>query len=574
MSKTKSLLSLVLCLVLCVSVITGCGAGKNKQTSKDDNTKSNVEKKEDDKKGTDIDTSPITLTMFSVDVNPVETGFQSPVAKKITEATGVTIEFEYPVGDVAQKMGIMIASKEYPDMIFAKTQELTQLVQADAIVDLTSLIEQHGPNVENLYGEYLNRLRFSQEDPSIYALGASPVDEETWAPVNGFQLQHAVVKDLGFPKLETLEDYENAIREYMKKYPTIDGQPTIGLSLLADDWRWLISVGNPAGFATGAPDDGNWFINPKTYEAKYRFTREEEKEYYRWLNHMYNEGLIDPDSFVQTWDQYIAKISTGRVLAIADANWEFGSAEDALRADGKAERTYGMYPLQLTKDSKHQDFRDVGYSGGNGICITKDSPNQVRAMQFLDWMCTDEAQILNNWGIEGIHYTVEDGKRVVSDEEYKKRTTDGTNYKKETGIEVYTHPFPRWGRGKLDSTGNPYVVDSVDLIKQRYTEPEKEVLKAYGVEMWKDLYPSRDEIPKSDWGAAFLVNIPAESEIPVILERCDSIMRQSIVQSIIAKPGEFDDVWQKAMDELKSSGVEEMNKDFTNLVNKQIEFWK
>ena len=46
-----------------------------------------------------------------------------------------------------------------------------------------------------------------------------------------------VVKELSYPRLVIVDDYENAIRTYIDKHPTIDGQPTIGLSLLAEYWR-------------------------------------------------------------------------------------------------------------------------------------------------------------------------------------------------------------------------------------------------------------------------------------------------------------------------------------------------
>ncbi|WP_353626566.1 hypothetical protein [Bacillus sp. JCM 19041] len=57
-------------------------------------------------------------------------------------------------------------------------------------------------------------------------------------------LQHEVVKELGYPEIRTVEDFEEAIRTYKEENPTIDGQPTIGLSLLADDWRIMISTTN------------------------------------------------------------------------------------------------------------------------------------------------------------------------------------------------------------------------------------------------------------------------------------------------------------------------------------------
>ena len=42
-------------------------------------------------------------------------------------------------------------------------------------------------------------------------------------------------------------------------------------------------------------------------------------------------GLLDPESFVQKYDQYLAKIASGRALALTDARWQYEQAEQALR---------------------------------------------------------------------------------------------------------------------------------------------------------------------------------------------------------------------------------------------------
>ena len=61
---------------------------------------------------------PITFTMFIA--GPGEAPAKdNKIIKKIQELTGVTIEFEYLVGDMNQKVGVMVASGEYPDFIGA-----------------------------------------------------------------------------------------------------------------------------------------------------------------------------------------------------------------------------------------------------------------------------------------------------------------------------------------------------------------------------------------------------------------------------------------------------------------------
>lgn len=516
------------------------------------------------------DKQPVTLTMYMPQANPNYENMESPVGKKITEETGVKLQMEFVVGDEKQKVSLMAASGEYPDLIFGHGNE-NILVDAGAYLDLTDLIEQYGPNLKKLYGPYLKRLRWSKDDPSIYFVGSYGVNEQRWTPETGFELQHAVVQELGYPKMKTLQDFENAIKTYKDKHPTIDGQPTIGLSILADDWRYKISITNPALFASGGPDDGEWYVDPKTQKAVFHYTRPEEKEYFKWLNHMNDIGLLDKESFVQKYDQYAEKVASGRVLALADAKWEYGDSEKALRQD-KPERMYGMYPITLNENIKYADFQSAGYSAGWGVGISKTAKDPVRAIKFLDWLASDEAQVLNNWGIEGVNYQIVDGKRVIPPEEMDKRKND-PDYFKKTGIGVYGFPFPQYGVGVKDPTGQTYTPDSVDTIIDNYTDVEKEVLAGYGARMWKDLYPAESEFPVKPWGKAWQINIPQNSDAAVIAQKCEDIVKKKVPEMILAKPERFEEVWAEFIADLEKAGVHKMEEAFSALLQERIKLW-
>lgn len=513
----------------------------------------------------------ITLSLFGADMHSQWDNMQSPVSEVVKEETGVTINAEFDVNGGDQKISLMAASGDYPDLIMPKGNAST-LVDSGALLDLTDLIDEHAPNLKAIYGDYFDRLKWSNEDEAIYILATPPVDQTYWQPATGFMLQHDVVQELGYPDIRTVDDFEEAIRSYKELYPTIDGQPTIGLSLLADDWRILISTTDPAAFATGSTGDGEFYVNPDTYEAQLHYRRSEEKEYFRWLNHMNDEGLLDPESFVQKYDQYLAKISSGRILGLIDSDWQVGEAQRALREAGMQERMHGMYPVTLNEDFKHPNFQETGYLGGWGIGISVDCENPVRAIKFLDFLASDEGQILQNWGIEGEHYTIEDGKRVISEEEMTERDNNA-NYQKETGIGVMKGFAPAYGDGVEDSTGQTFTIASPEQIKESYTDAEKDVLAAYDAELWKDLYPQEDEFTPKPWGAAYNISVPSGSNLELILQRCLDITKRKVPEAILANPDDFDRVWDEFMSELESAGVDEAEKEYTELIKNRVELW-
>ena len=557
-TKTKWLAAAFLALVL---VVSACSGGKGKEGSPSPG-----------QTGGESPTEEVTtFTWFSADPIATWNDMNDEVGQEIIKRTGVKLEAEFAMDE--NRIALMVASNEYPDLISPKG-DASKLVDAGALIDLRPLIEEHGPNLKKVYGEYLNRLRWSKDDEAIYILPSLNAVGHQYTDIGGsFHIQHAAVKEAGYPQIRTVQDFENVIRQYVEKHPTIDGQPTIGITFLADGWRILIGVTNPAFITTGAPDDGEFYIDPETYEVTYHYRRPPEKEYFRWLNHLNATGLLDPEAFVQKEDQYKAKIASGRVVGIIDQTWGFNDAVNALKSEGKFERTYAHFPVTLTEEYKDHALQDTGFMAGWGIGITTACKDPVKAIKFLDWLASDEGQVLINWGIEDKHYKVdENGKRYIPEDVLNRKLNDNTNFTKETGIGMY-NISARYGDGVLDPTGNYYTTNSPDQVIANYHNVEKETLAQYGVSRWIELWPQVDEFPVKPWGAAWNISYPSDSELAVLFTRIDEIMKKRIPQIILSKPSEFDRLWDEFMQDIEAAGVEKMEDLYEQYVKERIEHW-
>ncbi|MEK5480277.1 ABC transporter substrate-binding protein [Paenibacillus sp. FSL R5-0407] len=548
----------VLLLASMLLVTAGCGNSGDKAVNPGNST------------GGD-DNSPISFTFFGADANPSWNNMKDDVGKEITAKTGVTLEAEFDVGSGGgqDKISLMAASGDYPDLIYAKG-ELGKLVDADAIIDLTDLIEEHAPNIKKIMSENMNRLKYSNEDQAIYAIPTNiGVGQQYFDATNGFQVQHRVLKELGYPEIRTIDDFEKVLREYTEKHPTTDGQPTIPLTLNADGWKMLITVTNQANNTTGGMNDGEYHVDPETYEAMLHYKRPVEREYFRWLNKLYNDGLLDKDSFVQKEDQYKAKIASGRVLGLTSVDWEYGEAENALKAAGKYEYTYAHFPVTLSEEYKDHAMQSFGVDG-YGISITTACKDPVRAIKFLDWLASDEGQVLRNWGIEGKQYNVENGTRVIPDDVLNKKVNDASTFTKETGVDLYTTLAPRYGDGVKDATGNYYTTNFPEQIIAKYSDVEKETLAAYKATTWKDLFPSEDELPVKEWGALYNMQVPTDGDYQVIYQKTQDIIQKRIPEAILAKADKFDQVYDDFLAELDKVGAEKMEKEYTELVKARV----
>lgn len=558
---------MILIIVMLVASLAACGKDNKKEDSPPTATPGNDGGKVEDQ------LEPMTLTWFSADPIATWNDMKDDVGQEITKHTGITLEPEFAMDQ--NRIALMIASgNEYPDLISPKG-DASKLVDAGALIDLKPLIEEHAPNLKKVYGEYMNRLRWSAEDDAIYVLPNLSGVETNYMDLKGsFHIQHAALKEAGYPEIRTVKDYEEAIKQYVENNPTTpDGQPTIGLSILADGWRIMIGVTNPAFFTTGAPDDGEFHINQETYEVTYHYRRPPEKEYFRWLNHMNNIGLLDKETFVQKEDQYKAKIASGRVVGVIDQDWGFNDAVNALRADGKYEQTYAHFPVTLTEEYKDHALQHGGFITGYGIGITTQAKDPVRAIKFLDWLASDEGQVLVNWGIEDKHYKIdENGKRYIPEDVMDRKINDNTNFTKESGVGMY-FISARYGDGVLDPSGNYYTTTFPEQVIEEYHDVEKETLAKYGIERWIELWPQREEFPVKPWGAAWDISYPSDSELAVLYKTMEEITWRRIPEVVLADPADFDRIWDEYMAELENKGVEKMEKEYEKYVKARIEHW-
>lgn len=460
------------------------------QSSSGDNTPAPTEKKLD----------PITFTMFVAspgDVPPKD----NKILKKITEITGVTIDFEFLVGDMEQKVGIMIAGGEYPDFIGAGNAR-GQFLNGGAFVALDDYLPKY-KNLWNHYEPYLNRLRNVSSDGKIYILDIwsrqyrlnDGNDDFYEGDYNGpaFWIQKDVLAWDGYSKPKTLDEFFDLLERYYAANPTIDGQPTLPFEIHSQDWRSFCLKNAPQHLIGGRNegdvvvyDEGNGNFKVEIYQNK-----DYAKKYYQKLNQEYKKGLINPETFTRNYDDYLAVVSTGRVLAMFDQQWNFQTGEEVLITEGKINRTY--VPLGLSYNGETYSYnrvRSSGIVGGNGMGISVKCKDIDRAMQFMDTLLEEDVQKLLYWGIEGEDYYVDANGRFRRTAE-QKANFDNKDWKLANAGQVLADQFPKM-EGRY-SDGNACTSASQPEEKLENQFPyDKEFYGKYGFFSRSDFLPAME----------------------------------------------------------------------------------
>ncbi len=503
---------------------------------------------------------PITISVFIGAPQQTPTP-DNRIYKKIRDELGVTLEMEFLVGDLQQKLGVMIAGGEYPDLITADTK----LVAAKAVIPLEDLIEEHAPNLRKHFAKAWNKMKDSSDGHIYWLPNYGIIHGEfvsTWYSGPAFWIQKKVLKEFGYPKPKTLDEFMKLVRDYVAKHPTTeDGQPTIGYTTLASDWRTFPLL-NPPEHLIGHPNDGGVVVRDGVAEVF--ATKDYAKRYYKELNALYNEGLFDKEAFVQNYDQYLAKLSSGRVVAMFDQHWNFQPAEDNLIAQGRILDTYVGFPLVYDTSIRDWYLDRPVPNLNNGFGISKDAKDPVRIIKFLDALITEEWQKILSWGEEGIDYHVDENGRFYRTPEQRAQQEDPT-WKLANRADALFGYIPKiegtFSDGNATSPGN-----QPEEYWESLKPEDKELLGAYGYNKWTDFFSPPPENPV--YYPAWQIDLIEGSEAKIAETQMTETSLKYLPQAIMAKPGQFDAVWDEYVKAFEKINVQA----YLDRVNEQLQW--
>ena len=197
------------------------------------------------------------------------------------------------------------------------------------------------------------------------------------------------MKEFNYPTIKTLDEYFDLIKKYKEKYPKIDGKDTIGFVAFGGVQDQFFSVTNPAMHLAGYPNDGDVLVDMNTLEAKVYQGSEFEKRWIKKLNEVNAEGLFDAESFVVNKDQYLAKLTSGRVLGYFNYYWQVVDAANNLKKAGVDEKRYDPLPIVFDESIKDQYIDPPSFVNNRGIGISVRAKDPERIMQYFDNMLTE-----------------------------------------------------------------------------------------------------------------------------------------------------------------------------------------
>ncbi|GAD14398.1 family 1 extracellular solute-binding protein [Geobacillus kaustophilus GBlys] len=374
-----------------------------------------------------------------------------------------------------------------------------------------------------------------------------------------------MLKEFGYPKIKTLDEYFDLIAKYKEKHPETDGKPTIGFTALTYDWRFFV-ISNPPAHLAGYPNDGEVIVDMKTHEAKVYGNGEYTKRWLKKLNEINAAGLFDKEAFVSNYDEYLAKIASGRVLGFFDYGWQVNQALNSLLQAGNDDLRYMPLPIVFDKNIKDQYIDPPSFASNRGIGITVSAKDPVRIIKYFDNMAKEENQKLMTWGIKGETYEVDEKGRFYRTPEQIKKTSD-EQFREQFGFSYFEWYWPR-GNG-LFSDGNAWEPRRQPEVAQAsYTEGDKKILAAYGAKVFSDLFAKPDKRP---WYPAWSAPIKQGSPAQIYQQKKQDLQRKYFPKLVLDPPSKFEKNWKEYVKEYNKLDIKAFEDEITKYVKMKVE---
>lgn len=378
---------------------------------------------------------PITLTFLSPESGTARWNnlHNTPIQQEILKKTGVTLE----VTDCDDaKFQVILAGGDLPDFVRTPTKYHKQLIEGGNVIELDSLLASNGANIAKLsFMLKMSASQWSNGTGKTYFVAPEVVvvpGGEIFQTGIGPTLRWDYYKEIGAPKIATYDDLLNALKQMQDKHPKTEaGNKVYGVSAWTDwnGWQYIFPTVafHRTRYLGASTSVGYDMVNGEFKDLLNDPASAlwQSVEYYYKANKM---GILDPDSLTQKFDDFTAKGTAGQLLS-APSNWSIG---DFNGQNGDKGLGFMVVPVENGM-AWYGSAVGIGWTDRT-IGISKNCKTPDRAMDFLNYLYSEEGSFTLKNGVQGQHWDLVDGKPKLNDEVLKLETAGGEAYENAVGF--------------------------------------------------------------------------------------------------------------------------------------------
>lgn len=337
--------------------------------------------------------------------NPDETSIWDELAAR----TGIRMNFIWaPNSNYDEKVNTVLASGDVPDAIYGASTSL--LLNQEAIIPLDDLLAEYCPNYLALLDDADYAYLRNASDGKMYFI-SHILD---FSPSYSNLVRADWVKAAGLEELETWSDWMTYWTWVRDNDANGNGDKNDEIPIVVPNTTGLLELGTWFDIKV----NNNFFATTNDGQLVPLYEHEHFKDYLETMIQLYNEGLLDKefatrnDTFKTTLDSSIAgttyyyseraNLTTATLRSNGDADAAFKFAKPARYYEG----TNGLVKAR----TKMYTY---------GLCITTEAEkrgNVENILKLFNYIYSDEGSDLLNYGLEGKHHHMVDGKYVLNDD--------------------------------------------------------------------------------------------------------------------------------------------------------------
>jgi len=342
------------------------------------------------------------------------------------------------------KLNLMLASGDIPDVLeFENVPGAIEIAQkmgeAGLVISWDEWMVKYPGLVANNDKAYDDEVHRA-DDGKMYMLpinlaakkgvqlaDVGPIIREDW------------LKQVGMSAPTTTDELYEVLKAFKNQIPDVNGKKIIPATF--DVFRQYIANAWTKSWVKFG-DDGS---------LSYQFINPDVEGYMVFMNKLYREGLLDPEMLTQRNDQYMEKLSSGRVGYSVRIYWDMDTVNKALKTDSPETRFVPAPPLKVTGSDITPVYSNPSDRGFNSLVVStkfaKDPQNLERLMEYLNWNASPEGARILKYGEEGKYYVKNAEGLLEKTLDAKKESEELNNtFTQRTGLEAYnilrTIPIP------------------------------------------------------------------------------------------------------------------------------------
>ncbi|MGL4240782.1 MAG: extracellular solute-binding protein [Beijerinckiaceae bacterium] len=369
---------------------------------------------------------PITLTIHFHWDNKFAYRNDWPVEKEAARLTGVTLNSLTSTATTSTKdaFNLLMASGKLPDIVggggaqanFSMREQFNQYGMEGAFLPLNDLIAKHAPNIKAVFDKRPElRQAITAPDGNIYYI--------PYLPDGKFGRAYYVRQDwldkLGLKQPQNVDELYEVLTAFRNRDPNGNGRKD-EIPYFNREWPELIRLVTLWDARSSGSDTYHDFYVDNG-QIRHPYAQENYRTGIRNLAKWYKEGLIDPEIFTRGPRSREALL--GGDIGGMTHDWFASTASynDALRDKVPGFNFIAMIPPASVGGKRIEEHRRIPVKP-DGWAISHTNKDPVATIKYFDFWFTEAGRRLANFGVEGVHHDVVDGKAKYKPEILSSRT--------------------------------------------------------------------------------------------------------------------------------------------------------